>query len=217
MKHLNILKIAATDVVAENVPQLMDTAGIEYHDIDCVDWADEYPYKPKVNFALAYTDKELLVHYRVEEQCIRAVAPGDNGHVWEDSCCEFFVQPVDDHTYYNIECNCAGTLLVGFGSGRDNRELASKTVLDGVKRWSSLGRKPFEAKDGCFKWQMALVIPFATFFKHQIETVDGKTIKGNFYKCGDKTSVPHFLSWNPIILPSPDFHRPDFFGEFSFR
>jgi hypothetical protein len=64
---------------------------------------------------------------------------------------------------------------------------------------------------------MALVIPFATFFKHQIETVDGKTIKGNFYKCGDKTSVPHFLSWNPIILPSPDFHRPDFFGEFSFR
>ncbi|WP_449033796.1 carbohydrate-binding family 9-like protein, partial [Prevotella sp.] len=26
----------------------------------------------------------------------------------------------------------------------------------------------------------------------------------------------HFLSWNPIDLPAPDFHRPDFFGEIRF-
>ena len=38
-----------------------------------------------------------------------------------------------------------------------------------------------------------------------------------FYKCGDKTAHPHFLSWNPVGTPAPDFHRPDFFGELILR
>ncbi|MDY3247127.1 MAG: carbohydrate-binding family 9-like protein, partial [Prevotella sp.] len=28
---------------------------------------------------------------------------------------------------------------------------------------------------------------------------------------------PHFLSWAPIQLPAPDFHRPDFFGQLLFE
>ena len=40
-----------------------------------------------------------------------------------------------------------------------------------------------------------------------------KAVRGNFYKCGDKTAHPHFVSWNPVGTPSPDFHRPEFFGE----
>ena len=36
---------------------------------------------------------------------------------------------------------------------------------------------------------------------------------GNFYKCGDATEMPHYLSWNPIQTERPDFHRPEFFGE----
>ena len=39
------------------------------------------------------------------------------------------------------------------------------------------------------------------------------SIRANFYKCGDKTAHPHYLSWSPIDTPKPDFHRPDFFGE----
>jgi hypothetical protein len=35
----------------------------------------------------------------------------------------------------------------------------------------------------------------------------------NFYKCGDETPEPHFLSWNPIDLPKPNFHVPQFFGQ----
>ena len=37
--------------------------------------------------------------------------------------------------------------------------------------------------------------------------------KGNFYKCGDETKTPHYGSWNPIENPTPDFHRPEGFGE----
>ena len=43
-----------------------------------------------------------------------------------------------------------------------------------------------------------------------------KSIKANFFKCADGTPHIHFLSWNPIGTPSPDFHRPAFFGELFF-
>ncbi len=38
-------------------------------------------------------------------------------------------------------------------------------------------------------------------------------LMGNFYKCADRTSSPHFLSWAPISTPEPDFHRPEFFSK----
>ena len=42
-------------------------------------------------------------------------------------------------------------------------------------------------------------------------------MKGNFYKCGDHLSVPHFLSFAPIGVPKPDFHRPEFFCTLEFE
>ena len=41
-------------------------------------------------------------------------------------------------------------------------------------------------------------------------------LRGNIYKCGDRTAHPHYLSWAPIGTPSPDFHRPEYFGEVLF-
>ena len=41
----------------------------------------------------------------------------------------------------------------------------------------------------------------------------GEVLKGNFYKCGDKTAIPHFGMWSPIDSEKPNFHQPQFFGE----
>lgn len=38
-------------------------------------------------------------------------------------------------------------------------------------------------------------------------------MKANFYKCGDGLTVPHYLSWSPIVTEKPDFHRPEFFNQ----
>ena len=46
-----------------------------------------------------------------------------------------------------------------------------------------------------------------------LDVSDPESIRANFYKCGDKTAHPHYLSWSPIDTPKPDFHRPEFFGE----
>ena len=42
------------------------------------------------------------------------------------------------------------------------------------------------------------------------------TLKANVYKCGDKTEHPHYLAWNRVEAPAPDFHRPECFGEMIF-
>ncbi len=45
----------------------------------------------------------------------------------------------------------------------------------------------------------------------------GVTWKANFYKCADKTSYPHWLTWNPVDHPSPNFHLPQYFGAIVFE
>jgi len=168
-------------------------------------------------FRIAHTTDSILLHYKVSEESVRAVADTDNGRVWEDSCMEFFAMPKDDDIYYNVECNCAGTLLLGAGNGRHDRAKAARETLQSVQRWASLGRKPFGEKPFGDVWEVALVLPYKAFFMHDIASLDGQTIRANFYKCGDLLSKPHFLSWNPIHLEKPDFHCPGFFGTLRFE
>lgn len=216
MKELKIRKICANQVPISSLPTLLDEEKIPFQTIEAVNWK-EFPYCPDVQFRMAYTDDSILLHYKVTEQSVRAVAGEDNGPVWEDACVEFFSIPANDGVYYNIECNCAGTLLIGAGATRNERQRAPQSVLDTVRRWSSLGRGSFDERMGMCAWEVALQIPYTVFFMHNITSMEGKSIRANFYKCGDKLQTPHFLSWNPIDLPSPNFHCPPFFGTVIFE
>ena len=216
MKNLVIKKIETGAVEASAVPALFDAQGIEWNAIACVNWA-EFPYQPEVKFRVAHTGNAILLHYQVTEASVRAVALADDGRVWEDACVEFFLSPEGNDFYYNFECNCATKLLLHGGPAGGERPTASEEVLKSVKRWSSLGIEPFEERVGECTWEVALVIPASAIFRHEIETFNGKTMRANFYKCGDKLQTPHFLSWAPIELPKPKFHCPEFFGELVFE
>ena len=213
---MKVKKISAANVEACSLPKLFDEEKIDFQSVQCVNWA-EYPYKPKVSFRIAHTKDSILLHFKVREESVRAKYGEDNGSVWTDSCVEFFSIPAGDGVYYNMECNCVGRLLIGAGAGRSNRQHASQEVLDKVQRWSSLGQKDFEERIGDCSWEVALVIPYSAFFMHNITSLDGKAIRANFYKCGDKLQTPHFLSWNPIDLEKPNFHCPEFFGMLRFK
>ena len=212
-----IPKLAQTVASAADIPAALFAAGINYTPITYVNWPESYPYKPKVEFAAAHDGDALLLHYRVEEQSVRAVARQDHQHIWEDACVEFFIMPAADGFYYNIECNCTGKLIVAVGKDRNGRVPAPLQVMQGVDRWASLGTEPFDVREEPTKWEVALRIPITTFFKHKLESFDGLKAKGNVYKCGDNLPVPHFISWNPIKTESPDFHRSEFFGEMTFE
>lgn len=201
---------------AADIPAALQAAGIAYTPICNVNWPKDYPYKPNVEFAVAHTGDALLLHYRVEEQSVRAVARQDHEHIWEDACVEFFCKPADDGIYYNAECNCTGKLLVAAGKDRNVRQPAPAEVMQRIDRWASLGTEPFDTRVEPTKWELALRLPITTFFLHQFKSFDGLKATGNVYKCGDCLPVPHFISWNPITTESPDFHRPEFFGELKF-
>lgn len=213
----NIKRVPNVGVEAAQICKVMDEAGIGFVGVDSHCWASDYPYRPKMEVRMAHNGGQLLINYRVSEECVRAVAQHDNGNVWEDSCCELFISPVADGTYYNIECNAAGQMLIGFGPKREGRERATQEVLDKVGRWSSLGREPFGDRMGQTTWQLCLAVPVEAFYHHSLKSLDALRVKGNVYKCGDKLPHPHFMSMFPIDLPKPDFHRPDFFGDVCFE
>jgi hypothetical protein len=76
--------------------------------------------------------------------------------------------------------------------------------------------KSISEKSGEFSWTLTLAIPLTVFIHHDIKELKGRIFRANFYKCGDKLTVPHYLSWNPVGAEKPDFHRPEYFGLLKF-
>jgi hypothetical protein len=60
------------------------------------------------------------------------------------------------------------------------------------------------------------MIPIVAFSENKIQTLSGETCRGNFFKCGDDLPEPHFVAWNNVNAPSPNFHVPECFGEILF-
>ncbi len=176
-----------------------------------VNWPEAFGYQPSCVFSIAHSEKAIAILYHVRGLDLRAAALEDNGSVWEDSCCEFFVASPSGKKYYNFEMNCIGTVLNACGPDRNDRPRRPLDEMKEIKRFSSLEHRRWEESDQLFSWQTAIIIPFSMIGIHEQNLPE--KLHANFYKCGDKTAHPHFLSWNPIHTEKPDFHRPEFFGE----
>jgi hypothetical protein len=216
MKTLKINKFDFSKLDVYQLAKTMDDKELAYHTISNINW-EEYPYLPTVRFRIAHDGKNIYLHFRVEEESIRARYGKDNGNVWTDSCVEFFLQFPGDEHYYNLECNCIGTVLLGKGKNKEERIHLPPEVIQKIKRSSSLGNSTFELRTGAFTWELSLIVPLEVFSFPATGDISGKTVRGNFYKCGDELQTPHFVSWNRINHPAPNFHLPDFFGEINFE
>ena len=188
----------------------------EKHAIDEIN-CGEFKYRPDIKFTIGYTDNEILLKYYITEDYFKAEKTVTNQMVCEDSCVEFFVSPADDGTYYNMEFNGIGTCLLGSGISRANSVKTDPGIISNIRRQASPGSDPISERKGRFSWTITIAIPPSVFFHHKIKELKGKTFRANFYKCGDKLSVPHYLTWNPVVTSTPDFHQPDFFGILKFQ
>ena len=215
MKKLIIKEIKHKGVIdLDLAEQLLEKfAGFQF--IETINWSD-FPYKPEVKFKIAYCQDQLLLKYDVHEENILAKETRINGDVYKDSCVEFFISINGNENYYNFEFNCIGVPHVGYGPGRANRTLTDPEVLKSMKVRSSLGNQPFEEKTGGHQWEMIIVIPAACLIHDKDIVLKGLKANANFYKCGDETSKPHFVTWNPIGTETPDYHQPSYFGELLF-
>ena len=184
--------------------------------LDIVNW-EEFPYQPEVSVQIAWNEDELFLQYSVSEQAVKAEITEPNGPVWTDSCVEFFLSPEGNDEYYNLEMNCIGTALLGFRKKGEPTIHAGEEQIATIRRISSLGDSPFPEQKKQTEWQITLAIPWEVFFMHQLKPETGTKMRGNFYKCGDGLSVPHFVSWTRIKTEKPSFHNPECFGGLEFE
>ncbi len=198
----------------EEVSGLMDEQEKKLS-VNTINWQG-YNYKPCVEVAIACSENEIFLKYYITENYFKAEKTETNQNVYEDSCVEFFVSPDDDGIYYNFEFNGIGTCLMGVGTGRSDRIRADPEIVSKIRRISSVGVMPVKEREGKFEWTITIAIPYEVFFSHKVANLKGKTFKANFYKCGDKLKVPHYVTWNKVETEKPDYHQPKYFGVLKF-
>ncbi|MGM9760255.1 MAG: carbohydrate-binding family 9-like protein [Parabacteroides sp.] len=213
MKSLKVPFLPTLDVLDLSSAGLLLEGRAHREFIDSINW-EEYPYKPITAFDIARSSSRLYIRYFVKCNSLKAIYQYDNSPVHLDSCVEFFMQKQGDVEYMNFEFNCIGTCDAARRQSREIKTSLSSDEYAQIERHSSLENKPFEEQLGNYSWELIVAIPF------ELMGLDPQNlpekIRGNFYKCADDTAMPHFVSWNPIDLPKPDFHCPDFFGEIYF-
>lgn len=160
--------------------------------------------------------------FQVEDRFVRAVATRPNEPVWQDSCVEFFFTPQakPSASYFNLEINCIGTPLMHYQSGpRQGTRPFSTAEYSVIKTAATLTAPIAVEMDTPVKWTVEYAFPIELLRNYSgvEQPAAGGSWRGNFYKCADCCSHPHWLSWSPIPTSSPDFHRPDCFGMITFE
>ena len=206
--HVPSQHISHYETVADKMKLLLE-AGAEAV-IDKVNWKEQFPKSLPVTVHVAHDGERIYLCYNTRGEAVCAVNTEDFGSVWQDSCVVFFMQREGEKTYRNFECNILGALLA---ARHETREIAEHLTeeMPAIYRHSTINHR-YEGDRQVSDWSLYLEIPKKAMGFAAYETLSGQKIRANFYKCGDETPEPHYISWNAINLPSPDFHVPQFFG-----
>ena len=222
-KRLTVKEVSFKDALPDyrQIDSMFDALKIPFNKIDTENWQG-FDYHPMVEFRIAYSKDEIYLQYHVIEPCVKAVYGEDAGSApYKDSCLEFFCIPGSkDSIYYNLELNCIGKGTFAGGAQRTERTKFTDEVLSQIRRHSTLGNEPFGIKESNaepFEYTLTVAVPIKLYSLSQFEPLKGRTIKANFYKCGDDMPQKHYFSWNPIGTERPNFHTPQYFGELYFE
>jgi hypothetical protein len=181
-------------------------------------------HRPRTEAKLLRGPAGLHGIFRVRDRYVRCVHTNFQDPVYQDSCVEFFVQPKTGGGYFNFEFNCGGAMLAFFITDPARVENGFKAFArlsaeeaELVKIFHSLPRivEP-ELRDET-TWLIEFFIPFALLARYAgpLGEIAGQVWRVNFYKCGDKTSHPHWASWAPV--DELNFHLPRCFGDLHFQ
>jgi hypothetical protein len=188
-------------------------------------------HRPKTEAKLLYDEKNLYVMFRVEDQYIKAMYTQYQDPVCNDSCVEFFVMPspsppiiMEEGGYFNFEINCCGTMLLYYiedprrtTDGFEKYEPIKQELAGRMTILHSIPGKVDVEIESPVEWYLEYNIPFSLFeaYLGSLNRGQGVVWSGNFYKCGDQTSHPHWASWVSIDKDL-NFHQPDSFGILEF-
>lgn len=184
-------------------------------------------HHPRAQAKMLYNERGLYVHFRVDDRYVVCTRDQHQSLTSKDSCVEVYLQPPDAaRGYLNFEMNCGGALLLFHITDptRDERTIfRQKTVvpqslIDTMRFYHSLPKTlPAEIAEP-ITWRVEYFAPWS-LFEHYLGAVrpaSGAIWRGNFHKCADESSHPHWGSWSPIG-EELNFHVPKYFGTFRFE
>jgi hypothetical protein len=185
--------------------------------------AEGSDHRPKTSVRLLHNEEGIFGIFRVEDRYVRCLRTRYGESVYKDSCVEFFVKPKSDKGYFNFEFNCGGAMLCSYiknpertPDGFKEYVLIPETEGRVVEIHHSMPRVVEPEIAGTVIWTIEFFIPLSLLEKYvgPIGDPRGQEWTANFYKCGDETSHPHWVSWQP--LPKLNFHMPRHFGNIRF-
>ena len=180
-------------------------------------------HRPKASARMLYDAQGLYGIFRVEDRYVRCVRTQYHDPVWKDSCVEFFAQPLPDRGYFNFEFNCGGAFLCLHITNPERtpdgfKEYVKVPAAIGqtIQVRSSLPQRIEPEITTPMVWTLSFFIPLALFehYLGPLGALAGQVWRGNFFKCADESSHPHWASWSPV--DEFNFHRPNCFGTIQF-
>lgn len=181
-------------------------------------------HRPVTKVRLIASDTALHGIFSVEDQYVRCIRTGYGSEVWKDSCVEVFLEPPGGKGYFNFEFNCGGAFLCNYitdptrtptgfvGAVRLPEPLAMNVTVA-----STLPAVVDPEIKDPVHWHLAFHIPFQVLepFAGPLRPFHGTRWRGNFFKCAEEVSHPHWASWSPV--DQFNFHLPSCFGHLELR
>ena len=180
-------------------------------------------HHPRTSIRLLHSAKGISGIFRVEDCYVRCLRTEYQSEVWKDSCVEFFAQPKPGRGYINFEFNCGGAHLCSYivnpertSTGFKEFTRIPREVGRRVQVRTSLPRVLKLEITRPATWTLRFFIPFAVFehYVGSLGSIGGQTWRGNFFKCAEENSHPHWAAWAPV--DEFNFHLPRCFGEIKF-
>ena len=177
-------------------------------------------HRPHTLVRLLHDERGLHGIFLVQDRYVRCVRTEYGSEVWKDACVEFFAEPKSGAGYVNFEFNCGGAFLCSHvtdptrtAAGLMQCTPVPAEIAHSIQVRSSLPRVVEPEITEPVTWTLQFFIPFALFepFIGPLGVVAGSTWRGNFFKCAEDNSHPHWASWSPV--DELNFHLPRCFGE----
>jgi len=180
-------------------------------------------HRPRTEARLLYDSEAVYLIFRVEDRYVRSVQTEYMGPVCTDSCVEFFVAPKAAKGYINFEVNAGGTLLASYIEDATRTAGGFAMFANLPPEHGQMVRIYHLLPDVVdpeitepVTWTVEYAVPLALLeaYVGPIGDPAGQTWRANLYKCGDKTSHPHWAAWSPVS--ELNFHLPQSFGLLCF-
>lgn len=181
-------------------------------------------HRPRTSVRLLHDNEAIYGMFEVQDQFVRSTRTAYQSEVWKDSCVEFFAQPRPGHGYFNFEFNCGGAFLCCHITNPERTPSGFREYTRLPERIGSLirvrsslpSRIDPEIADPV-TWTLQFSIPLAVFEQYPgpLGALNGQTWRGNFFKCAEEVSHPHWASWSPV--DEFNFHLPRCFGIIRFE